>query len=386
MISRKGSVLFIASVYSHLRAFHVPYMKSISSWGYDVFAIASKGRVSDAKADLESLGFQCIDIPFERTPFSKSTLLAYRKLSSLLAANDDIKLIHVHTPTAAFITRKAAASVVSNSIVLYTAHGFHFYKGSSLKNWLTYYWAEKYAARLTDGLITINEEDYEVARRFQLRAGGQVYYVPGVGVDLLMYHPESEQERQQVRSNLGVNPQDVVFVYVAELNHNKNQRQFLQAFHEAFFSGDIPAKAWIVGDGPMRDEMETFAVRLGIDSRVAFLGRRRDVPALLRGSDVGVLLSYREGLPRCLMEMCATGLPVIATDIRGNRDIVRDGVNGILVESKNVRATAASLRKLAMEPRTRESMGTQGRQRVRMFSFDEVIPQMVEIYRRWLHE
>lgn len=379
-------MLFIASVYSHLRAFHVPYMKSISSWGYDVFAVASKGHVSDAKADLKSLGFQCIDIPFERTPFSKSTLLAYRMLCSLLAANDDIKLIHVHTPTAAFITRKAAASVASNSIVLYTAHGFHFYKGSSLKNWLTYYWAEKCAARLTDGLITINEEDYEVARRFQLRAGGQVYYVPGVGVDLSMYHSGSEQERQQGRSHLGVDPEDVVFVYVAELNHNKNQRQFLQAFHEAFSSGDIPAKAWIVGDGPMRDEMETLALQLGIDNRVSFLGTRKDVPAMLRGADVGVLLSFREGLPRCLMEMCATGLPVIATDIRGNRDIVRNGVNGILVESKNVKATAASLRKLAMEPRTRESMGTYGRQRVRMFSFDKVIPQMTQIYKRWLHE
>ena len=145
MISRKGSVLFVASVYSHLKAFHVPYMKLLSSWGYDVFAVAAKGRTSDAKADIELLGFQCIDIPFERTPFSKSTLLAYRKLCSLLAVSDDIKLIHVHTPTAAFITRKAASSVAPNCIVLYTAHGFHFYKGSSLKNWLTYYWVEKYA-------------------------------------------------------------------------------------------------------------------------------------------------------------------------------------------------------------------------------------------------
>lgn len=381
----KGSVLFIASVYSHLKAFHVPYMKLLSSWGYDVFAVAAKGRASDAKADIELLGFQCIDIPFERTPFSKSTLLAYRELRSLLAANNDIKLIHVHTPTAAFITRKAA-SVASNTIVLYTAHGFHFYKGSSLKNWLTYYWAEKYAARLTDGLITINEEDYEVAKHFQLRAGGQVYYVPGVGVDLSMYYPGCEEERRQVRASLGANPEDVVFVYVAELNHNKNQRQFLQAFHDAFSSGDTSVKAWIVGDGSMRDEMETFALRLGIDSKVSFLGRRKDVPAILRGADAGVLLSFREGLPRCLMEMCATGLPVIATDIRGNRDIVRNEVNGILVETGNVKATASALRQLAMEPDTRESMGAQGRERVRMFSLDEVLPQMKDIYREWLRE
>lgn len=385
MIS-KGSVLFIASVYSHLKAFHVPYMKLLSGWGYDVFAVAAKGCASDAKANIELLGFQCIDIPFERTPFSKSTLLAYRELCSLLAANNNIKLIHVHTPTAAFITRKAASSVASDAIVLYTAHGFHFYKGSSLKNWLTYYWVEKYAARLTDGLITINEEDYEVAKRFQLRAGGQVYYVPGVGVDLSMYYPGCEEERRQVRASLGANSEDVVFVYVAELNHNKNQRQFLQAFHDAFSSGDTSVKAWIVGDGSMRDEMETFALRLGIDSKVSFLGRRKDVPAILRGADAGVLLSFREGLPRCLMEMCATGLPVIATDIRGNRDIVRNEVNGILVETGNVKATASALRQLAMEPDTRESMGAQGRERVRMFSLDEVLPQMKDIYREWLRE
>lgn len=378
-------MLFVASVYSHLKAFHVPYMKLLSSWGYDVYAVAAKGCASDAKANIELLGFQCIDIPFERTPFSKSTLLAYRELRSLLAANNDIKLIHVHTPTAAFITRKAA-SVASNTIVLYTAHGFHFYNGSSLKNWLTYYWVEKYAARLTDGLITINEEDYEVAKHFQLRAGGQVYYVPGVGVDLSMYYPGCEEERRQVRASLGANPEDVVFVYVAELNHNKNQRQFLQAFHDAFSSGDTSVKAWIVGDGSMRDEMETFALRLGIDSKVSFLGRRKDVPAILRGADAGVLLSFREGLPRCLMEMCATGLPVIATDIRGNRDIVRNEVNGILVETGNVKATASALRQLAMEPDTRESMGTQGRERARMFSLDEVIPRMTEIYRQWLRE
>lgn len=388
MMSRnRGSVLFVASVYSHLKTFHVPYMKLLSSWGYDIFVAASGGFFLEEKVELELLGFQCIDIPFERTPFSKSTLFAYRKVCSLLAANYDIKLIHVHTPTAAFITRKAVASVACSSTVLYTAHGFHFHKGSSLRNWMTYYWAEKCAARLTDGLITINEEDYEVAKGFRLRAGGQVYYVPGVGVDLSIYYPGSEQERKQVRTNLGVNLEDVVFVYVAELNHNKNQRQFLQAFHDAFPSGgDASVKAWIVGDGPMRGEMETLAVRLGIDSRVFFLGERRDVPLLLRGADVGVLLSHREGLPRSLMEMSATGLPVIATNIRGNRDIVRNGVNGILVELGNVKATTSALRKLAMEPRSRESMGARGRERMRMFSLDEVIPQMAKIYRHWLHQ
>lgn len=136
----------------------------------------------------------------------------------------------------------------------------------------------------------------------------------------------------------------------------------------------------------MRGEMETLAVRLGIDSRVFFLGERRDVPLLLRGADVGVLLSHREGLPRSLMEMSATGLPVIATNIRGNRDIVRNGVNGILVELGNVKATTSALRKLAMEPRSRESMGARGRERMRMFSLDEVIPQMAKIYRHWLHQ
>lgn len=386
MTSQKGSVFFVASVYNHLRAFHVPYMRLLSGWGYDVFAVAAQGYAVDARVELESLGFQCIDVPFERTPFSKSTIVVYKRLRSLLSDKEDVKLIHVHTPTAAFLTRKAEASVAFNGVILYTAHGFHFYQGASLKNWLIYYLAEKHAAKFTDGLITINREDYEVARRFRLRAGGHVYYVPGVGVDLSVYYPVREEERQQIRTSLCVNSDDVVFVYVGEINHNKNQRQFLYAFREAFSSGDVSARAWIVGDGPQRAEMETLASQLGIDNRVSFLGKRNDVPELLRGADVGVLLSYREGLPRCLMEVSATGIPVIATDIRGNRDIVKDNETGILVDIGSVEATATAMRKLAMDPHVRRSMGARALGRARMFSLDEVMSQMTQIYRQWLRE
>ena len=141
-----------------------------------------------------------------------------------------------------------------------------------------------------------------------------------------------------------------------------------------------------MGDGPQRAEMETLASQLGIDNRVSFLGKRNDVPELLRGADVGVLLSYREGLPRCLMEVSATGIPVIATDIRGNRDIVKDNETGILVDIGSVEATATAMRKLAMDPHVRRSMGARSLGRARMFSLDEVMSQMTQIYRQWLRE
>ncbi len=384
MLPNKGLVLFVASVYGHLRAFHVPYMKLLKNWGYDVVAVASKG--SDAREELYTLGFQCFDVPFQRNPFSMSNLVAYKELRALLASRQDIKLIHVHTPAAAFITREAAASAGFKGALLYTAHGFHFFRTGRRMKGRIYYIAEKHAAKLTDGLITINTEDYEAAKELTLRPGGQVYYVPGVGVDLTRYYPGDSEEREQVRVSLEADPNDVVFIYVAELNHNKNYIQFLEAFREAFHTGDVPAKAWIIGDGPLKAIMESQACELDIDSKISFLGHRKDVPVLLRGADVAVLLSYREGLPRCLMEACASKLPIIATHIRGNKDIVVNGVNGILVEPNDVKSTASALRKLAVEPHTREHMGTQGRERVRMFSLDEVMPRMEAIYTHCLNE
>lgn len=385
MATNKGSIVYVASVYDHLRGFHVPYMKLLQGWGYDVFGVASRDDCPGARDELETLGFHCVDIPFARNPFDKANALAYRNLSTFLLARDDIKLIHVHTPTAAFITRKVAASVGSKSVVLYTAHGFHFYRGASAWNWLLYYSAEKHAARLTDGIITINSEDYEVAaKRFRLRPNGKVYYVPGVGIDLTVYYPGCKEERQQIRAELAVNPEDIVFVYVAELNHNKNQQQFLRAFRDALCAGNQPIRAWIVGDGPTRSKMESLSRKLDIDSKVSFLGFREDIPTMLRGADVAVLLSYREGLPRCLMEACATGLPVIATDIRGNRDIVDNGVSGILVNPDDVKATARAMKDMAENAHLRKSMGHEGRQRVSMFGLEEIMPEMQSIYYEWL--
>ncbi len=385
MAINRGSILYVASVYDHLWSFHVPYMNLLQEWGYNVFGVASRDDCQGARDELETLGFHCVDIPFARNPFDKSNALAYRNLSAFLSVRDDIKLIHVHTPTAAFITRKAAASVGSKSIVLYTAHGFHFYRGADARNWLLYYSAEKHAARLTDGIITINSEDYEIAaKRFRLRTNGKVYYVPGVGIDLTVYYPGCKEERQQIRTELAVDAEDIVFVYVAELNHNKNQQQFLRAFRDAFCAGNRPARAWIVGDGPARSKMESLSRELGIDSRVSFLGFREDIPAVLRGADVAVLLSYREGLPRCLMEACATGLPVIATDIRGNRDIVDNGVSGILVNPDDVKTTAKVMKDMAENAHLRKSMGDEGRQRVRMFGLEQIMPAMQSIYYEWL--
>lgn len=386
MGSSKGLVMFVASVYGHLRGFHVPYMGLLQEWGYKVIASASDGGNPQSKQELEALGFQCVDVPFGRQPLSMSNAFAYREICTLLASRQDIELIHVHTPAAAFITREAAASARFKGAMLYTAHGFHFYRGSSAKSWLIYYMAEKHAAKLTDGLITINSEDYEAAEKFTLTPGGQVYYVPGVGIDLARYCPGGIEERQKVRAKLDADPDDIVFVYVAELNHNKNQSQFLKAFREAFCGNTIPATAWIVGEGPLRADMESLACKLGVDRKVSFLGRKSDVPELLRGADVAVLLSHREGLPRCLVEACATELPIVATDIRGNRDIVANGVNGILVEPNDVKSTASALYRLATEPHIRGVMGRKGREKVRMFGLDRVMPLMEDIYAYWLDE
>lgn len=386
MGASKGSVMFVASVYSHLRDFHMPYMSLLNKWGYEVVAGASDDHNMQDKNELGKLGLQCVDIPFDRHPFRMSNVFAYKKLCKFLSSRQDIKLIHVHTPVASYITRIAAASTGFKGALLYTAHGFHFYRSDKKMKGRIYYIIEKYAMKLTKGLVTINDEDYEIAKKLASHAGGQVYFVPGVGIDLTTYYPENGEERKQIRASLSTNPNDVVFICVAELNHNKNHIQFLTAFYKAFHMGDVPAKAWIIGEGPLKADMQSYACKLGIDNNVSFLGRRKDVPKLLRSADVAVLLSQREGLPRFLMEACATGLPIVATDIRGNRDIVSNGHNGILVACGDVMSTASTLHKLASEPHTRKAMGEKGEEKVRMFSLDKVMPMMEEIYAYWLDE
>lgn len=371
----RGKVLFVATVYSHLAAFHAPFMSLLQEEGYEVHAAAAPDH---RKCDVQALGVRCWDICFARSPFDLQNLRAYKELKVVMQSHH-YSLVHVHTPVAAFLARYLAR-VTSQGPVLYTAHGFHFYEGAPLWNWLVYYTAERIAAGWTDGLIVINTEDLETAQRMGFTYNKDLFYVPGVGVDLTLF--SREPPRRSIRSELGLGLQDIVVTCVAEMNPNKNHRFLLQAWKHV--SSECPiCHLVLVGTGSLMPVLRSMVERENI-SRVHFLGYRSDVPNILFDTDVVVLTSRREGLPRCIMEAMGAGKPVVATDVRGSRDLVEHGRTGFLVKLGDLSGLVAALGGLVNDVQLRTAMGTAAREKVRHYSLDTVLSHMRSIYERYL--
>ncbi len=372
-----GSVLFVANVYAHLAGFHIPFMRLLQSWGYEVHAAAA--AEAGRRGQLEAAGVVCHDVRFVRSPVRPQNITAYRDLRRLLHRHR-FDLIHVHTPMAAWLGRLAAKRT-GQGPVLYTAHGFHFYKGAPWPYWLFYYPAERLAAHWTDGLIVINSEDYKRAQKIGFKKGEDLFYVHGVGIDLDRFNSDNEAT-PSLRRGLGLGGEDIMVTCMAEFTSTKNHVLLLEAWRRVA-KEEPRASLFLAGDGRLRKAMERKAAVEGV-SRVHFLGFRSDVPQLLQATDVFVLPSRREGLPRSVMEAMAAEVPVVATDVRGSRDLVEHGVTGLLAKLGDVEGLAEALLHLIRDRGLRERMGQAGRAKIQSYSIDRVIQEMSEIYARYL--
>jgi len=366
-------VLFVATVESHLLNFHIPFMKLLQEKGYEVHVATKLGN---REQEFDEIGVIKHNIDFSRSPYSPKVFKSLQQMEKLLR-EIRFSLVHVHTPVAAFVTRLACQRTNTHP-VLYTAHGFHFYKGAPLKNWLLYYNMEKLAAHWTDGLITINEEDYKAAQKFKLRKNGKVFFVPGVGVDIANLEQRiASIDRSEKRKELGLSVDTAVAITVGELNANKNHIQALKALSKLT---KLNFHYIIVGNGESEQELKKAVNELMLQNKVSFLGFRRDVPELLAASDVFILTSRREGLPKAVLEAMAAGLPIIATDVRGNRDLVKNGENGYLLPLDDVEQTAIAIERLIDSEDLRRSMGEKSKELVKQYDLKNIIPQMEEIY------
>jgi len=366
-------VLFVATVESHLLNFHIPFMKLLQEKGCEVHVATKLGN---RQQEFDDIGVIKHNVDFSRSPYSPKVFKSLQQMEKLLK-EIRFSLVHVHTPVAAFVTRLACQPTNTHP-VLYTAHGFHFYKGAPLKNWLLYYNMEKLAARWTDGLITINEEDFEAAKKFRLRNNGQVFYVPGVGVDVEAIQQRAAAiDRSTKRRELGIDDKSTVIITVGELNTNKNHTQVLRALSELRKTN---LHYLIVGTGENELKLKKMVKQLSLQNNVSFLGFRKDIPELLSASDIFILTSRREGLPRAILEAMAVGLPIIATNVRGNRDLVKHGENGYSVQLDDVQQTILAIEALSSSKSLRESMGEINREVVREYSLERVLSETEVIY------
>lgn len=275
--------------------------------------LACNSIVSNVPEYYLELGCKIINLPCTRSPLSKDNISAYWQLKKFISENH-YDIVHCHTPIAGAITRLACRKFRKNGLrVFYTAHGFHFYKGASLKNWLLYYPIEKFCSRFTDTLITINHEDYDRARR-HLHAR-RTEFVPGVGLDIGRF-AGAAADRAGIRRELGVPEDAFLLISVGEVNRNKNHEIVIRALARI---ARPEIHYVIVGKGPLVPKLQELAVALGVGANVHFAGHRDDVPELLKAADVDVFPSIREGFGLAAVEGMAVGLPLICADNRGTR-------------------------------------------------------------------
>ena len=373
--------LQVASVASMIDQFTMPNINILQELGYEVDVAAnfefgsksSKERVKEFRQELKVLNVNVFNLLFNRKIFDKCNIQVYKQLKQIIEKNN-YEVIHCHSPIGGVITRLAARKARKKGTkVIYTAHGFHFYKGSSLVNWLIYYPVEWICSWFTDVLITINEEDYSLAQK-RMKAK-EICYVPGVGVDTEKF-ANIQVDREVKRKELGIPEEAIMLLSVGELNKNKNHQVILKAM-TMIENEDI--HYCIAGKGNEEKALLQVAKDNKIESRIHLLGFRTDVEELYKSADIFCFPSHREGLSVALMEAMSAGLPCIVSKIRGNTDLIVDDKGGWLCEPSNIGMFAKNISKINRDKIN--EMGTYNQMRMQKFSNKTVIEKIKKVYK-----
>lgn len=371
-------VLFVATVRSHIGQFHMPFIEELKKQGCEVHAAFKDNSDKKKGLDLSAID-KVFEVPFSRSPYSTSNLKAYRVLKKIIDEND-YDAIHCHTPMGAVVTRLAARNARKKGTkVIYTAHGFHFYNGASKVNWMFFYPVEKYLAKYTDCLITINSEDYNLARE-KFSTAKKICYVNGVGVNTERFKPLSEQEKLFVRTEFGFSSDDFLLIYPADFCKRKNQNMLFDTLKILLEHSDR-FKLLLPGSDEFADSYISYAKEIGVFDNVYVMGYRRDIDRLVGMSDISVSSSRQEGLPINLVEAMSLGNPIIATDVRGNNDLVSDGQNGYLVKLNDSISMAKRITELCGDKAMIEKLGKNSIERAKLYSVENVLADMVGIYK-----
>lgn len=367
-------ILYVATITEHFYYFHLPYLKMFHDLGWQV-DVASHGDVELPFCDNR------YEIPIKRSPADKDNLKAYKMLKKIIRDNH-YDIVHCHTPMGGILARLASFSQRKKGTkVLYTAHGFHFYDGAPKANWMVYFPIEYVMSMTTDCLITINDEDYNCAKkRLKAKATAKVN---GVGYNSDRYFPVSKEEKLALRDKLGYSRDEKLLVYVAEMNLNKNQAMLIRALKVISEKRD-DVRLIIAGADNFNGEYPKLAKELGIDSKVDFLGHREDINDILHMSDIAVGSSYREGLPVNVMEALACGLPVVLSDNRGHRVLGVNGENGYVVKINDYEAMAQRINEILNDENLYEKLSANAIELIKPYSKESVIVELKEIYNRYI--
>ena len=386
-------VLFVTTISGFLPQFEKNDVKLLKQMGCQIHYASNFTNPIYAfdKTELEKNEVALHQIDIEKSPAKiNKNIKAIKQLIKIIDEND-IDIIHCHNPMGGVAARIAARAGKRKPKVIYTAHGFHFYKGAPIVNWLFFYTAERFLARYTDIIVTINREDYIRAKKFRLKKNGEVYLIHSVGVDKEKFAPRPEL-RETKRAELGIPADAFHIVTAAELNENKNQKLVIEAVAALKNKSKIHAdKAYniyytICGKGPNEDKLRELIKAYGLENNVSLLGYRTDMDEILQTADVFAFPSIREGLGVAAIEALMCNVPLIAADNRGTREYVSDGNNGIVCRYDAVDEFKEAIELLYGNTAYRKRMADRCRESVKKFTIEEVEKTMTKVYTRALGE
>lgn len=378
---RPPSLLMATTVPATLKAFLLPLAAHFRGMGWRVEALA---REVTRSPECVSAFHRCHDVAWSRNPLDPRNLFEAKSRVRGIVDAGQYDLVHVHTPVAGFVTRLALRNRKPGSgpRVVYTAHGFHFYRGGSFLRNLVFRTLERAAGRWTDALVVMNKEDHEAARELEIVPSDRVRFMPGIGLDTARYGPDAigAEDVERLRKEFGFAATEDLFLMVAELIPRKRHEDVIHALARL---SNRHAHLLLAGTGPLEEGLKRQARQLGVGDRVKFLGYRRDIPVLLRAARALILASEHEGLPRSVMEAMCMQTPVIGVRIRGIEDLLEDEC-GLLVEKGDRTGLAWAMGQVLDEPDSVLTMAARARSKMARYDVANILQLHESLYREVL--
>ena len=357
--------------------FNAPYMNWFKQQGWQVDHVAPGIEEKFAYGVTHHY-----DADIHRSPFSFQNIKAIKALKKLID-KEQYDLVHCHTEMGGLCARLAAISARKKGCkVIYTSHNYPFYKGASMVAWTVFYSVERMLAPLTDAVVTINEEDYQITCKHRFAIGPN-FKIDGVGVNLERFSPVSIEEKMKLRDEVGVPKDAFVLLYTAQFIPRKNHEMLIKQVPKIRES--IPAlKVLFAGNGPIFEEMKALANNLGVSDCISFLGGRGDIDRLCRVADLHVATSKLEGQGINNIEAMACGCPLVVSRVRGHRDVCIDGKNGFLFDLDKPQDMSAEIIRLCNDKDLYHRISEFNKKDASRFDVKREVAAMASIYKQVL--
>lgn len=361
-------ILYVANIHRHFNAFHIPYIKWLIENGHEIHVAANGEEV------VEGVSRQ-FNVNIQRSPYRLENINAYRQLKNIIE-QEKYDIVHCHTPMGGILGRLASNDVRKKGTkVIYTCHGFHFCKGGPIKNWILYYPVEKFMARYTDIIITINKEDYRVAEKYNIK---KKYYIPGIGLDIKRFKSNQESyNAKDKRAEIGVEKDKTLIVSVGDLTKRKNHKIVIEALADL---KELEFKYVICGKGVEESNLKAIVKKLNMEDRVIFLGYRTDIKEILRVADVFVFPSLWEGLGIAGIEAMAMGVPVIASNRHGIKDYAIHNKTALLCNPNSSKEFSTAIERIMTDKQLASELISNSMEKINEFDLTNSLREIVKIY------